>query len=222
VNSRNSSGRHDSFLTVLFACASEATATWRFTNFVLYCINIEEVCFIQFTKSYCLYMLIYLITDMLSACRAPSTYPCCCCCCCYSVTNGNASDDVTRRNRSVTGSRRTAERVGEFIAGTRDSAECRLFRMRQKATRTRAGVTTSYAVLSSQLFGARKTVYKRRARPLATASCTTTIQVSAGRAELTWQLPRSAALAVLLPDGWTPRPVFINRTVRPSVRLYMR
>ena len=26
------------FLTVLFASASEATATWRFTNFVLYCI----------------------------------------------------------------------------------------------------------------------------------------------------------------------------------------
>jgi len=89
--------------------------------------------------------------------------------------------------------------------------------MRQTATRTRAGVTTSYTVLSSQLFGERKTVYKRRARPLATASCTTTIQVSAGRAELTWQLPRSPALAVLLPDGWTPRPVFINRTVRPSV-----
>jgi len=26
------------FLTVLFASASEAAATWRFTNFVLYCI----------------------------------------------------------------------------------------------------------------------------------------------------------------------------------------
>ena len=26
------------FLTDLFASASEATATWRFTNFVLYCI----------------------------------------------------------------------------------------------------------------------------------------------------------------------------------------
>ena len=26
------------FLTVLFASASKATATWRFTNFVLYCI----------------------------------------------------------------------------------------------------------------------------------------------------------------------------------------
>jgi len=39
-------------LSVLFASASEATATWRFTNFVLYCIVL----------SVCLFALAYLKT----------------------------------------------------------------------------------------------------------------------------------------------------------------